>query len=195
VDGALLLPREQTQIGHARKLAGAPRQVRQIPEVRLEEQAFVDGLDPGQAALRESPAPSGRPMQARSPPVPELQRARNDGRQHVAAVDQGLGLETDFHAGARVRSCDSFSTILPTRASVSWPTSRNSMPIPGSSTPGPLAFAQATRPLSLHSLWPGSWRSTLTRVPIFGVWCEFTNTPPTERFVPQPLKVPSSDET
>jgi hypothetical protein len=29
---------------------------------------------------------------------------------------------------------------------------------------------------------------------MFGVWCEFTNTPPTERFVPQPLNVPSSDE-
>ena len=54
----------------------------------LEEQAFVDGLDPGQAALRESPAPSGRPMQARSPPVPELQRARNDGRQLVAATGE-----------------------------------------------------------------------------------------------------------
>jgi hypothetical protein len=80
VDGALLLSYEQTQVGHAWKLAGGTRHVRQFPEARLEEQAFVDGLYPGLATLREAPARSGRAMQARAPPIPELQRARDDGR-------------------------------------------------------------------------------------------------------------------
>ena len=71
----------------------------------------------------------------------------------------------------------------------------NSMPMPGSSTPGPLACAQATRPFSLHSLWPGSCSSTCTLVPMGGAWCEFTKTPPAERLVPQPLKVSCSEVT
>src|SRR5882724_13161679 len=67
--------------------------------------------------------------------------------------------------------------------------------MPGSSTPGPLACVQATRPASLHSSLPGSWRRTFTRDPTRAQCCEFTNTPPTDRLVPHPLKVPSSDET
>src|SRR6202035_1606354 len=44
VDGALLLSREQTQVADSWKITGGTRHVRQIPEVRLEEQAFVDAL-------------------------------------------------------------------------------------------------------------------------------------------------------
>src|SRR5438067_436378 len=69
------------------------------------------------------------------------------------------------------------------------------MPIPGSSTPGPLACDQATRPPSLHSLWPGSCRRIWTRVPTGAACCEFPKTPPTDRLVPQPLKVPASEVT
>src|SRR5205085_1523886 len=63
----------------------------------------------------------------------------------------------------------------------------NSMPMPGSSTPGPAGLYQATLPVSLHSGTPGSCRSTCTSVPLGGAPFEFTNTPPMERLVPQPL--------
>src|SRR5439155_10366866 len=95
-------------------------------------------------------------------------------RERLAAMHDRFDLER--YAG-RARSWVSFSTICPTSFFVSSSGLTNSMPIPGSSTPGPAGLNHATRPFSLHSCTPGNCKRTLTGVSRGGAWFEVTKTP------------------